>query len=229
MALINDYQEFLTSLDSSKFKTLRDAQKHILDQYRHYEQTLDVAIELPTGAGKTLIVLLIAEAWRRTGRKCAILSANKTLARQMRDEAEALQIPAILMEGRGPDIPQRDLRAYQRTVKIGIMNYWMYLNQNPVMEPADLLIMDDAHLAEHCLHSLFSVVISIYAHETLFKDLVSELAVRYPEYAVLSDALTPETSKFNTPPELLSFLDQTAVADRIREIIDASPSLESGH
>jgi superfamily II DNA or RNA helicase len=44
---------------------------------------LDVGIELPTGAGKTLIALLVAEAWRRAGKRVVILSANKTLARQM--------------------------------------------------------------------------------------------------------------------------------------------------
>ena len=107
----------------------------------------------------------------------------------MQQEAEALNIPSVLMEGRRVDIPAVDIRAYQRAQKIAIMNYWVYFNQNPAIDPADLLVMDDAHLAEHCLHSLFSVQIGRHSHEALFKTIVSEVQERFPEYSVLSDAL----------------------------------------
>ena len=146
MALIADYEAFLVSFHSAKFQKLRPAQKHILDKYAAFEATEDVAVELPTGAGKTPIALLIAEARRRNGSKIAVLSANKTLARQMYQEAQALNIPAALMEGRRSDIPAADIRAYQRAQKIAIMNYWVYFNQNPAIDPADFLVMDDAHL-----------------------------------------------------------------------------------
>ncbi len=55
------------------------------------------------------------------------------------------------------------------------MNYWVYFNQIPNIDPADLLIMDDAHLAEHCLHSLYSVEINKYSHKYLFQTLIAEL------------------------------------------------------
>jgi hypothetical protein len=71
------------------------------------------------------------------------------------------------------------------------------------------------------------VQISAHAHEALFKALNSEVAERFPEYAVVTDALAPETAGFGTPPELLSFLDQDALANRFREIIDASPSVKA--
>jgi Helicase C-terminal domain/DEAD/DEAH box helicase len=186
----------------------------------------DVGIELPTGAGKTLIALLIAEHWRRDGKKVAILSANKTLARQMVAEAAELGVPAVLMEGAGRDIPGADKRAYQRAQRVAVMNYWVYFNQNPVMDPANLLVMDDAHLAEHCLHSLFSVEIEKVHHDALFRSLVTELHSRFPEYAVLTDALANDAPP-SSPSELLSFLDQAQVSRRIREIIDASAYLQS--
>jgi hypothetical protein len=106
------------------------------------------------------------------------------------------------------------------------MNYWVYFNQNPVLDYADLLIMDDAHLAEHCLHSLYSVEVSRHDHASLFQSLVTEIASRLPESSVLQDALAPSDSAL-TPPELISFIDQVHLANRIREIVDASPVIES--
>ena len=222
-----NYSEFLKSFRSEKFKELWPAQDYVLGQYANeFKDKTDVAIELPTGAGKTLIALLIAEDWRKENRKVAILSANKTLARQMEMEAQQLGIPAVLMEGRGIDIPSGDKRDYHRANNIAVMNYWVYFNQNPVVDNADLLVMDDAHLSEHCLHSLWSVEIDRYKHNNLFKALVTELVTRFPEYTVLQDALDDNASP-TTPPELLSFIDQVSISRRFKEIVDTSPLLET--
>mgnify|MGYP001581275579 CR=1 FL=1 len=227
MAVKRDFNDFLSGFKSAKFKNLWPAQKYVLEKYAdQFAEKADVAIELPTGAGKTLILLLIAEAWRQEGKKVAILSANKTLARQMEKEAKLLKIPAVLMEGRGVDIASKDKRDYHRANKIAVMNYWVYFNQNPVLDNADLLIMDDAHLAEHCLHTLYSVEISRYEHANLFKSLLEELVIHFPEYTVMQDALS-ESAVSVTPPELLSFLDQIQIASRVREIVDSSPLLET--
>ena len=223
----NYYAEFLTALNSPKFQTLRPAQENVLREYsNNFKDAADVAVELPTGAGKTLIALLIAEDRRGNNNKVAILSANKTLARQMMRESAELGIPSVLMEGRGKDIPSSTKRSYQRSRSIAIMNYWVYYNQNPVIDPADLLIMDDAHLAEHCLNSLYSVEISRFQHKELFESLVSELHQRFPEYAVLSDAVDSSFGD-SRPPELLSFIDQVLVAPRIQEIIEGSPAVQT--
>lgn len=225
MPIGRDYAQFLSSFHSDKFRELWPAQAYVLDAYSStFVSRPDIAIELPTGGGKTLIALLIAEAWRQESKKVAILSANKTLARQMLQESQALGIPAVLMEGRGIDIPGKDRRAYQRAACVAIMNYWVYLNQNPVVDPADLIIMDDAHLAEHCLHSLYSVEIDRSSHDSLFKTLITELQERFPEYSVLTDALADDAPP-TCPPELQSFIDQVDVADRFREIVDSSPAL----
>src|SRR6266542_1689103 len=121
---IVDYPSFLTSLNSQKFKTFREGQAPVLASYAtSFQDKGDVAIELPTGGGKTLLALLIAEAWRRDAKRAAILSANKTLARQMKREADALGIPAVMLEGRGSDIPAADRRSYQRRQSVAIMNY----------------------------------------------------------------------------------------------------------
>ncbi len=222
-----NFQALLTEFGSTEYRELRPAQNAVLTRYAsEFTRTKDIAVELPTGAGKSLIALLIGEMWRRNGKKVAILTANKTLARQMERMAGLLRVPAVRMEGSGPSIPAQDKRAYHRAQSLGIMNYWVYFNQNPVIDTAGLLIMDDAHLAEHCLHSLFSVEISRAEHKNLFETLVTELAARFPEYAVLQDACDPQKS-LSAPTELFSFLDQALVVERIREIVDSSPSIES--
>lgn len=72
MATSMDYAKFLSKFRSKKFRGLWPAQAYCLGKYSEsFTPTPDVAIELPTGAGKTLIALLIAEAWRREGKTVA--------------------------------------------------------------------------------------------------------------------------------------------------------------
>ena len=104
MALPVDYDAFLRGFGSGKFVELLPIQRAVLHEYATKFSTVrDVAAQMPTGTGKSLVALVIAEAWRREGKKVAILSANKTLAHQMKEqEADALGVQTILMEVADP-------------------------------------------------------------------------------------------------------------------------------
>src|SRR6266496_5372541 len=133
-----DYVRLLSELRSATFNVLRPAQRAALERYSaDHSAKPDLAIELPTGAGKSLIALLICEAWRRSGKTVAVLTGNKTLARQMEREGQQLGVPVVRFEGAGDTIPLPDRRRYRRAQAIAVMNYWVMFNQNPVVESAD--------------------------------------------------------------------------------------------
>jgi Rad3-related DNA helicase len=80
-----DFAQLLAGQESERFTTLRTAQAVVLEAYgTEHLNTPDLAIELPTGAGKSLVALLIGEAWRQDGRTVAVLTGNKALARIVR-------------------------------------------------------------------------------------------------------------------------------------------------
>src|SRR2546426_1138699 len=83
----------------TRFAKLREAQAAALQTYVDSAHAWpDVAIELPTGSGKTLIALLVLEYWRKEGKRVAILTGNKTLARQIEAEAKDLRVPTVRFE-----------------------------------------------------------------------------------------------------------------------------------
>lgn len=218
-----DYAKLLAELGSNVYQQLRPAQESVLGNYSQEHFALaDVGVELPTGAGKSLIALLIAEAWRQEGRSAIVLSANKTLARQMERHAEDLGLEVRLLEGGREELSSKDVRAIQRTRAVGIMNYWVYFNQNPSIDPCSLVVMDDAHLAEGPLQSLYSVEINRFDHGELFQRLVDELAARLPHYVALVDAASGERNGAGST-EVLSFYDQHQIGETLVSVIAGSP------
>ena len=69
-------------------------------------------------------------------------------------------------------------------------------------------------------------MISRKDHKALFERLVQELHERFPDYAILADAVAYDVP-LDTSADLLSFIDHAEFVDRLKEIIDASPFLQS--
>lgn len=126
---------------------------HQADQLRTYAQdhpeTPDVALELPTGSGKTLVGLLISE-WRRRALRQRVVYACPTqqLARQVLQKANAQGIPAVLLIGSNRSWDQADLGRYTRGDAIAITTYSAIFNLKSHLDDAQTLVFDDAHAAE---------------------------------------------------------------------------------
>lgn len=136
----------LTKSPTCLFRDLWDIEKEVLTLY--YAELKDkerVGFQLPTGSGKTVIGLLIAEAWRRSGKKVVVLTANYYLCHELQKKGLELGIPCEVIgrEANNPTEYRRVVQLYRDGKCLGIMNYWAYLFSK--FELPDILIVDDAH------------------------------------------------------------------------------------
>lgn len=226
--LVPDFGERLAAFASAAFPALRPGQKLVLEKYaaRHLT-TLDLAIEMPTGEGKTLVALLIADYALDRGKSVAYLTGTRQLAERVEDEAAKLGLEAVRFASR--DYGGAKLDDYHQAHAVGVMNYWVYFNSRPVPQPADVLIFDDAHLAEQPLSGMQTLRIPDGAGPAreLYRticDLVVAHTDAYPGLRAMRDG----TAMPSTPPELLSFSDWAAISPAARAAIEQSAYVEDG-
>ena len=192
---------------------------------RDHLGTADLGIEMPTGEGKTLVALLIADWYLEQGRSVAYLTGTRHLADQVKEEAEKLGLEAVRFAAR--DYGGAKLDDYHQAQVLGIMNYWVYFNSKPVPKPADVVIFDDAHLAEQPLSSLQTLRIPDKKGPArkLYRDVCNLVIAHTDAYAGLR-AMQDGMAAPGTPPELLSFSDWSAISGPVRDAIESSSFVE---
>ena len=83
-----DFEQNLVDFGSARFTRLRPGQGVVLDAYAdQHLDTTDLAIEMPTGEGKTLLALLIADHALTCGWSVAYLTGTRQLAERVEEEA----------------------------------------------------------------------------------------------------------------------------------------------
>jgi superfamily II DNA or RNA helicase len=126
----SDFDERLARFQSTTFRQLRPGQKQVLTAYyAHHRTTRDLAIEMPTGEGKTLLALLIADYALDQGRSVAYLTGTRQLAERVQDEAGKLGLETVRFAAK--DYGGAKLDDYHQAQAVGIMNYWVYFNSKP--------------------------------------------------------------------------------------------------
>ena len=106
-----DFSERLSGFGSTVYKRLRGPQERALNGYSGLLREPDQAIELPTGYGKTLIALLIADLALEEGRTIAYLTGTNQLADQVLVQAKDLPgLEAVKFSSR--NYPPAALAAY---------------------------------------------------------------------------------------------------------------------
>lgn len=151
------------------FRDLRPRDRQVRDLYlrqgdvlrAYHEQDptpADVALELPTGAGKTLVGLLIAE-WRRRalGQRVAYLCPTVQLARQAANKAVGYGLDVVTLVRRQAEWPEADWTRFIRGQAVAISTYHAVFNSNPRLDSAQTLILDDAHAGEGPVAEMWSI------------------------------------------------------------------------
>jgi hypothetical protein len=163
-------------------------QEKLLDEY-HTRHTVepDVALELPTGSGKTLVGLLIAEYRRRANdERVVYLCPTRQLCYQVQRHADQYGIPAVTLVGSQIDYSPQDFTAHQRGAAVAITTYSSIFNVNPRIDDPEVVICDDAHASETHIASLWNVDISSVDHSEAFTALVNLLWDAIPEHMRVS-------------------------------------------
>lgn len=187
--------------------------------------TPDVALQLPTGSGKTLVGLLIAEWRRRKFRERVVyLCPTRQLVHQVAEQAnEKYGLSVATFVGKQRDFSPADKTDYLQAEKIAVTTYSSLFNTNPFFDQADVILVDDAHASENYIAS----------HWTL---RIGRLDERYAGlHQALCNAFTPHLSATDlsrlrgvwedvvdrTWVDKLATPTVTALTPQIIEILDA--------
>lgn len=176
-------------LTRRKFPDVLPHQAEIMRSYAYSAlEHPDVALQLPTGSGKTLVGLLIAE-WRRRKYKERIvyLCPTKQLVHQVAEQAnEKYGLSVSTFVGKQRDYSPAAKADYQQAEKIAITTYSGLFNTNPYFDNADIILIDDAHASENYIAS----------HWTL------RISRQDPNHSALHQALTNLFTPHLTPTDL---------------------------
>jgi hypothetical protein len=189
-------------LPRRKFPDVLPHQQAMMQRYAaEAENISDVALQLPTGSGKTLVGLLIAE-WRRRKykEKIVYLCPTRQLVHQAVAQAEQKYgLSVVGFTGSRRDYPAGDKAKYNQADSVAITTYSSLFNTNPYFSDADVIIVDDAHAAENYVAKLWTVSISrhVDSHTTLHS-VLSEAFRKYIDGTTYSRL----TGQWDSPADL---------------------------
>lgn len=162
--------KLLLDLPRRKIPDVLPHQREIMRTYAaHGQASSDVAMQMATGSGKTLVGLLIGEWLRRKNQERVVyLCPTKQLVNQVVEQAEEKYGLTVLgFVGRRQEYAPSDKAEYRNADHIAITNYSSLFNTNPYFSDADIVICDDAHAAENYVADFWSLHIERGRHEAL--------------------------------------------------------------
>jgi hypothetical protein len=208
---------------SPKIRDLYSAQADVLRDYQtNHLKSSDVSIELPTGSGKTLVGLLIAEYRRRIlGERVVYICPTKQLAYQVGNKSIEYTIPTKVLVGPKRDYNQQDVHLYRSAHVIAVSTYSGIFNTNPEFSNAQTIVLDDAHGGESYISALWSLVITRDETPEIYTKVLSIYEKDLPSYFV--SVLHSSTRPQNVPkPEKIPFGVFYTNLENLRSMLDSS-------
>ena len=186
----------------NKFKKIMgplDYQAAMLNLYIENADKKTVALELPTGSGKTLVGLLIGEYRRRKNKeKVLFLCPTNQLVHQVVEQANLKYgLRAIAFCGKQKDYLPKDKSSFLMAEAIGVTTYSSFFALHSFFDDVDILIMDDVHSCEDYIISNWTIQIDsgntvLLEIAELLKPFISETDYKY----LLEDEYIPEVASW---------------------------------
>lgn len=204
-------------------KSLWSQQADILREYNQkHLKSADIALELPTGTGKTLVGLLIGEFRKRAfGERILYLCPTKQLAYQVQKQASKYGINSHAFVEKQRDYPTQPYNEYLSSKAIAITTYSGLFNTNPKLNDANVIILDDAHAGENFIVSLWSVEIERYEHNDLFLKIISLFEDKLSSYFL--ESLLDDSIKRKDVLDMIPSPLYWERLDSLRSLIDQNP------
>jgi hypothetical protein len=160
-------EKLFYDLAQRKIGNLHDVQADVLRDYHKLPSNCaDVAIEMDTGAGKTLVGLLIAE-WRRRLRKEPVvyLCPTKQLVNQVVEMATAkFGIKARAFLGSNQNYDPNGKNEYLAASTVAVCTYSALFNSRPFFSEPGTIVLDDAHACDAAIANVWTVQLDREKH-----------------------------------------------------------------
>lgn len=225
-------EKLLLELPRRKIPAALLHQGEVMRSYaKDFVDAKNLAIQLPTGSGKTLVALLISE-WRRRKNKERIvyLCPTKQLVNQVVYQAnEVYGLDVQGFTGSKHEYSASAKASYQATTRVAVTTYNSLFNTKPFFVAPDVIVIDDAHASESYLAAMWTISISRADHPSLHNAMMSIFRPLLSDGAfskAVGDTESLDSSwvdKIPTP----SFLQ---VIDKVTAALDVhSPDIQSIH
>lgn len=137
----------------------------------------DLAIELPTGTGKTLTGLLIADWRRREGKgRSVFVCPTVQLVRQVMRAAEQEGIEVVDLSGSWTKWDAAARSRYERAKATAVVTYSTIFNVSPKLIEPDVIVFDDAHAGEQYVSKAYTVEVPRRAYGAIWSEAVEAVA-----------------------------------------------------
>lgn len=170
-----------------KNRQIRGPLDHQVDMWRMYQKqalkSQNVALQLPTGSGKTLIGLGIGE-WRRRRyqERVVYLCPTRQLVKQVEAQSFVKYGIKVNAFGKKSEYTSTIKSEYTNAEAIAVTTYNGLFNTNSFFEDAnqpDIIILDDTHASENYIAKYWSLLIDRSNqqedHSVLFQDFVTAI------------------------------------------------------
>ncbi|MER2079370.1 DEAD/DEAH box helicase [Psychrobacillus psychrotolerans] len=223
-SVIESPEALFYDLRNRKVEGLLSHQADVLRIYsKEANKKTNVAMELPTGSGKTLIGLTIAEYRRRAFHERVVyLCPTKQLVHQVVDEArDKYGINTVAFTGSQKSYDPRAKAEYTNSEAVAVTTYSSLFNINPYFYNPNFIVLDDAHSAENYIAKHWSLLISRKGHKVIYNHLLEIFnnVLPFEQYQRMrSDNPSPNDKEwvekiptpyfYNKLEQLIPFLDE---------------------